>query len=125
MAAILVVEDEPTIREVVCDILKASHTCRAVRTAEEGLGLLTTDVFDVIVTDVKLPEMNGDEFLRLVRELSPATPVIVISGGYGYDEVTYEEEGAFGYLLKPFRAEELEEMVARAVEHRRSGRSGA
>ncbi len=47
--------------------------------------------------------------------MRPSLPVILISGGYGYDEVTYEEEGAFGYLLKPFRAEELEEMVERAL----------
>ena len=115
MATILVVEDEPTIREVVCDILKASHTCRAVRTAEEGLELLAAEAFDVAITNVKLPEMDGEEFMLRARELHPALPVILISGGYGYDELTYEEDGAFGYLLKPFRADELEELVARAV----------
>ena len=115
MATILVVEDEPTIREVVCDILKASHVCRAVRTAEEGLELLAASAFDVIITDVKLPEMNGDEFMLRAREMHPALPFIVISGGYGYDERRFLDAGAFGYLLKPFRAEELEKMVARAA----------
>lgn len=116
MAVILVVEDEPTIREVVCDILKASHTCLAARTAEEGLELLLSGTaFDVAVADVKLPGMDGREFLRRAGELRPRLPVILISGGYGYDEAAYVEEGAFGFLLKPFRAEELEEMVARAI----------
>ena len=115
MATILVVEDEPTIREVVCDILSASHTCRAVRTAEEGLALLPAVPFDVVVTDVKLPEMDGDEFMRRAREMNPALHFIVISGGYGYDESRFLDAGAFGYLLKPFRAEELEALVARAI----------
>jgi DNA-binding NtrC family response regulator len=115
MATILVVEDEPIIREVVCDILKASHACHAVRTAEEGLELLAQGAFDVAVCDVKLPGMDGREFLRRALGMSPSLRVIVISGGYGYDEVTYAEEGAFGYLLKPFRAEELEALAERAL----------
>ena len=115
MATILVVDDEPIIREMVCEILKASHECQAVRTAEEGLELLTAHAFDVLITDVKLPEMDGDEFMLRAHELHPALPVIVISGGYGYDENKFLDAGAFGYLLKPFRAEELEELVARAA----------
>ena len=115
MATILVVEDEPTIREVVCDVLGSSHSCHAVRTAEEGLELLAEAAFDVLVTDVKLPGMDGDEFLRRARELAPSLPVILISGGYGYDELTYEEEGAFGYLLKPFDIADLEAIVERAL----------
>ena len=115
MATILIVEDEPTIREVVCDILRASHNCHAVRTAEEGLALLAAIAFDVVVTNVKLPEMDGDEFMGRVHEMNPSLPVIVISGGYGYDENRFLDAGAFGYLLKPFRADELEDLVARAV----------
>jgi DNA-binding response OmpR family regulator len=118
MATILVVEDEPIIREVVCDILKASHFCRAVRTAEEGLELLAAFAFDVVVTDVKLPEMDGDEFMLRARERNPALPFIVVSGGYGYDERRFLDAGAFGYLLKPFRAEELESLVAAALDSR-------
>lgn len=117
MATILVVEDEPTIRELVCDILRSSHTCHAVRTAEEGLALLAESPFDVAVSDIKLPGIDGEEFLLRAREIAPSVPVILISGGYGYDELTYRDEGAFGYLLKPFRVGELEEIVARALRH--------
>ena len=119
MATILVVEDEPTIREMVCELVGANHYCLCFRTAEEALEALARAPADVIVTDVKLPGMDGVELMRRALELRPELPVILISGGYGYDEVTYEEEGAFGYLLKPFQAEELEELVARAL-----GRSG-
>ena len=115
MANILIVEDEPTIRDLICEILDANHTCHAVRTAEEGLALLAATAFDIAVADVKLPGMDGDEFLRAARRMFPALRVILISGGYGYDELAYEEDGAFGFLLKPFRAEDLEALVARAV----------
>lgn len=115
MAKVLVVEDEPTIRDVVCDILSSAHECRAVRTAEEGLELLSEADFDVAVADVKLPGMDGCEFMRRAHEMNPSLPVIVISGGYGYDENRFLDEGAFGYLLKPFRAGELEEMVESAA----------
>ena len=115
MATILVVEDERTLRKLVCDILAASHECQAVRTAEEGLELLADTDFDVVITDVKLPGMDGDEFMRRAHEMNPSLPVIVISGGYAYDDARFVEAGAFGYLLKPFRAKELEDLVARAA----------
>jgi len=115
MAKILVVEDEPTIRVAVCDILSASYECHAVRTAEEGLALLAEGPFDVIITDLKLPHMDGIEFMYAARAAAPTMPVILISGGYGYDRTFYREEGAFGYLLKPFRAADLEALVAQAV----------
>ena len=115
MATIIVIEDEPTVRSVLCEFVSADHECYCFRTAEEGLAMLAETAVDVAVADIKLPGMDGDEFLRRAHELRPSLPVILISGGYGYDEVTYEEEGAFGYLLKPFRAEEVEEMVTRAL----------
>lgn len=115
VATILVVEDEPTIRDVLCEIVGAGHECHCFRSAEEALARLSATPCDVVITDIKLPGMAGDEFMRRALELRPSLPVILISGGYGYDEVAYEEEGAFGYLLKPFRAEELEELVARAL----------
>ena len=115
MSTILVIEDEPTIREMICEFLGHSHSCHAVSSAEGGLALLGETAFDVAIVDVKLPGMGGDEFLRRALELRPTLPVILISGGYGYDEVTYEEDGAFGYLLKPFRAEDLESLVEQAV----------
>jgi len=118
MSTILIVEDEPTVRALMCDLLGADHECHAVRTAEEGLALLASTAFDVAITDVKLPGMDGGEFLRNAREMFPRLPVIVISGGYGYDENRFLDAGAFGYLLKPFRAEELESLVAAALDSR-------
>jgi DNA-binding NtrC family response regulator len=110
---ILIVEDEPTVRGLLCELL-SPHECRPVRSAEEGLALLSRTPFDLVITDVRLPGMGGEEFLREARELAPGMPVIVITGADG-DEAKFIEAGAFGYLLKPFRFEEVDELVGRAL----------
>jgi DNA-binding NtrC family response regulator len=115
MPRILVVEDEPVVRGLLCEILAESYECVAVSSAEEGLTLLSESDFDLAITDVKLPGASGAEFLAAAHERAPDLPVIVISGGYGGDASAFIEAGAFGYLLKPFRFEEVEELVGRAI----------
>lgn len=114
MSRVLIVEDEPVVRAMLCDILGDSYECIAVSSAEEGLSQLSQKSFDVAITDLKLPGMDGEEFLLRAHELSPRLPVIVITGADS-DEEKFLNEGAFGYLLKPFRFEEVEELVGRAV----------
>jgi DNA-binding response OmpR family regulator len=116
VSRILIVEDEPTVRSLLCEALGQAHECLAVRSAEEGLALLAEKPFDLAITDVKLPGMNGEEFLLAAHERAPALPVIVISGGYGGDESKFLDAGAVAYLLKPFRFDEVEAQVARALE---------
>jgi DNA-binding response OmpR family regulator len=113
LPTILIVEDEPTVRGMLCELLCA-HECTPVGAAEEGLALLAETPFDLVITDVRLPGMSGEEFLRTVRRLAPHVPVIVVTGTDG-DETKFIEAGAFGYLLKPFLFEEVEEMVGRAL----------
>lgn len=113
MARILVVEDEPTVRSLLCDLL-SSHDCTPVKSAEEGLALLAGTAFDLTITDVRLPGMGGEDFLREARRIAPDMPIIVVTGADG-DETKFMEAGAFGYLLKPFLFDEVEEMVARAL----------
>jgi DNA-binding NtrC family response regulator len=111
---VLIVEDEPVVRAALCEILANSYECSAVGTAEEGLRLLSESGFDAAITDVRLPGMSGEEFLLRAHELAPRLPVIVVTGADS-DESKFLDEGAFGYLLKPFRFEEVEELVGRAV----------
>lgn len=113
MPTILVVEDEPTVRNLLCELL-SPRVCHPARSAEEGLALLSGVHFDLVITDVRLPGMGGEEFLRAAHKLYPHLPVIVITGADG-DEAKFIEAGAFGYLLKPFIFEEVEEMVGRAL----------
>lgn len=113
----LIVEDFDVVRETLCDLLAHSYGCRAVRTAEEGLDLLGREPIDVVITDVKLPGMGGAEFLAEARRRQPGLPVIVVTGGVeGMAERDFMELGAFGYLLKPFSAGEVERLVGRALE---------
>ncbi len=114
MPRVLIVEDEPTVRAVLCEILAESYECVAVRSAEEGLKLLSGTSFDAAITDVKLPGVSGEEFLLRAHELDPHLPVIVVTGADS-GEAKFMDEGAFGYVLKPFRFEEVEELVASAV----------
>lgn len=117
MPKILIVEDEPTVRSLLCELLSA-HDCTPAKSAEEGLALLGETTFDLAITDVKLPGMGGEEFLHNARLLAPDMPVIVVTGADG-DETKFIEAGASGYLLKPFLFEEVEELVARALTGRR------
>lgn len=85
-----------------------------MKSAEEGLALLSKSPFDLAITDVRLPGMSGEGFLRAARGLAPGMPVIVITGA-DVDEAKFIEAGAFGYLLKPFIFEEVEDVVKRAL----------
>ncbi len=111
---VLIVEDEPVVCAVLCEILADSYECVAINTAEEGLSKLSRESFDVAITDVRLPGMSGEEFLLRAHESDPRLPVIVVTGADS-DEAKFMEEGAFGYLLKPFRFEEVEGLVGRAL----------
>ncbi|HYY95884.1 MAG TPA: response regulator [Pyrinomonadaceae bacterium] len=114
MPRVLIVEDEPVVRAVLCEILAASYECVAVGSAEGGLKLLSETAFDAAITDVKLPGLSGEEFLLRAHELNPSLPVVVVTGADS-DEAKFLDEGAFGYLLKPFRFEEVEELVRRPL----------
>jgi CheY-like chemotaxis protein len=113
MPRILIVEDEPTVRDLLCTILNSSYECVAVRSAEE-LALLSESDFDAAVTDVNLPGMGGEEFLKAAVGLRPGLPVIVMTGADA-DEAKFIEAGAAGYLLKPFRIEELAALLEQAA----------
>ena len=120
MPTVLIVEDEPTMREVLCQHLGRSYSCHAVWSAEQGLALLRAGAgVRVAVTDVRLPGMSGEEFLRAARAARPGLPVIVVTGR-DTDEAKFMEAGAFGYLLKPFRLEELDALIERALGARKA-----
>jgi two-component system response regulator PilR (NtrC family) len=118
MAAILVVDDDSTIRDTLYDLLSEDHLCHVAETAERALGWLATEVYDVVLTDISMPGLSGVELLSHVRQIQPLTPVIIISGiqdqGHAKGMTTL---GAFDYLLKPFKLEDVEQSVARAIEH--------
>jgi two-component system nitrogen regulation response regulator NtrX len=103
MTRILVVDDEQAIRQTLKEIL--SFEGYAVDTAEngkDGLALLTDNLYDVVLSDIKMPGMDGMEFLAKVNEIAPDIPVIMISG-HGSIEVAVESvrKGAYDFITKP------------------------
>lgn len=101
---ILVVEDEEAKRITMGDDLReAGYFVRQAACAEDGLEMLSEQPADIIITDLKMPGMNGMDFLRRVKSLHPSTFIVVITG-YGTVETAVEalREGAYDYLTKPF-----------------------
>lgn len=116
MAAILVVDDDDVIRDTLCELLSAEHSCQTADTAEQALAQLEAQRFDVVLTDISMPGLNGMELLNRVVEMYPGTPVIIISGLSDQEQAqSLMSNGAFDYLLKPFRLEVVEDSVNRAL----------
>jgi DNA-binding NtrC family response regulator len=82
------------------------------------LKLVRSNAFDIILIDLILPGMNGSEVLRRVKNISPALPVIIMSG-YWPDEISPGEttKNADGFLLKPFTSDELRSLINSITEH--------
>ena len=121
MADILVVDDDDVIRDTLCELLTADYSCQTADTAEEALAKLEAQAFDVVLTDISMPGLNGEELLNKVVELYPGTPVIIMSGHSDQEQAqSLMSRGAFDYLLKPFRLEVVEESVKRAIERDRT-----
>jgi two-component system response regulator AtoC len=117
-ARILVVDDEPELIETLRDILVFKGF--DVETAENGaqaIGLLRgTHHFDLMITDLRMPEMDGSELLKAVREMKRGLPIIILTGHATVENgVDSLEQGACDYLLKPFNLDQLMSAVIRSV----------
>lgn len=119
-AGILIVDDQPSIRMLLSELFRAEGA--DVYLAEHGyaaLEHLKNNDFDCVLLDLKLPEMDGIEVLRAIREKSQAVPVILISA---YAEPAKMEEavrlGVTKFLTKPFDINELKEDVLRELHQR-------
>src|SRR5919107_196710 len=119
-ARLLVADDDAAVRSVLSEFLSAEHECESVGSAEEALGLLESGGFQLVLSDLAMPGMSGLELTARVRELSPDTLVIVVSGSLEIESaVEALRAGAFDYLVKPFDLEHLQLAVRRALEHQR------
>ena len=116
---ILIVDDEETLTfSLYQSFIKAPVECE-VLTAESGmeaLKLLQDGQFDVVITDIAMPGLDGLELLKIIKSQSPATKVIVITA-YGSDERREEalSRGAEKYIEKPFDLHEIRELVFKMI----------
>jgi DNA-binding NtrC family response regulator len=121
MAAILIVDDDEAVRDVLYDLFSDEHLCHAAATAEQALAYLGEQTYDAVLTDISMPGLSGLELLGHLRREQPNTPVIVVSGiGDREHAEGLTRLGAFDFILKPFALEAVEESVSRALEQSRT-----
>ena len=119
MAVLLIVDDDETIRDALYDLFESEHRCHLAETAEQALAWLETETYDVALTDISMPGLSGVELLGVLRQLQADMPVIIISGLSDQEHARgLIKMGAFDYLVKPFRLDEVEASVERALLHR-------
>ncbi len=121
MRKILVAEDERNLREGIAEAFReAGHDVAEAQDGEEALEAIQGQIFDLVITDYKMPGIDGLELIRQVRMVNDQTAVIMMTA-YGTVEgaVQAMRLGAFDYIQKPFNLEELELKAERALEHRR------
>ncbi|MBI5855675.1 MAG: sigma-54-dependent Fis family transcriptional regulator [Nitrospirae bacterium] len=114
---VLIIDDEPLMRLSMTDALRAvGHEVSAASTGQEAAEFLAAASFDIVVSDLRLPGMSGLDLLRLGKERSPLTEVIMITA-HGSVETAVQamKLGAYDYLLKPFAMDELLMTIDRAT----------
>ena len=120
-AHLLVVDDDPQTLEVLAELLRRDG--RQVATAPSGtaaIDLARETPFDVVLTDLRLPDLDGLEVLRAVHAASPDTAVIVLTA-FGTMDTAIEaiQAGAYDYLSKPFKLQAVRLIIQRALERKR------
>lgn len=116
---ILIVDDEKLVRDFLLETLKRKeYDVTSVESAQKAFNALKEKHFDLVITDMKMPDHSGIDVLKKVKELSPMT-IVVIMTAYGSVENAVEAMrlGAFNYLIKPFTPDTIEAVLEKAREH--------
>jgi len=118
---ILVVDDEPLMRDFLVETLKRKkYLVEAVGNGSQAMEKVKTEYYDLVVTDIRMPEVSGMEVLEEVKKINPETEVIMITAfGTIENAVGAMKLGAYDYITKPFSADEIEILVDRAMERQR------
>ncbi len=115
---ILIVDDEAEITEILADLLSGDYDCSRAGSAEDALTRLRDDEFQLVISDITMPGMSGLDMIPHVKEQSPDTVVVMISGMQTVESaISALRVGAFDYLMKPFDLRQVEAVVKRALEH--------
>jgi two-component system response regulator AtoC len=123
--SVLIVDDEPELRKTVISILQNSlpEINFKIEESENGLNALSRvqeQSFDLILMDVRMPEMNGLEALQLIKEKEPRTFVVIMTAHSNLqDAITAIKHGAYDYIEKPVNAIRLVEIVKKSMEAER------
>jgi two-component system response regulator PilR (NtrC family) len=118
---VLVVDDEQSMRDVLSIMLKrAGYGVTTASDGEEAVGHIHKEIFDLVITDLRMPKMGGLDVLKTVKACSPETVVLVITA-FASSESAVEamKHGAYDYLTKPFQVDEVQLIIRNALERRR------
>jgi len=118
MPTVLIVEDEPKmLRLLELNLSDGGYTTRSAASAEAALSLLRQESVDLVLTDLRLPGMDGLEFLQAAKRVNAALPVVVMTA-YGTVETAVEamKAGASDYVLKPFSLEEIKLIIRKELD---------
>jgi DNA-binding NtrC family response regulator len=120
-ARVLIVDDEPDMLSNCRRILeRAGHQCLGAEDGARGLEILEAQHPDLLITDLKMPGIDGMELMRRARAFDSELPVIVVTGFATIESaVAAVKEGAFDFLPKTFSVDQLQVAVERALRHRR------
>jgi diguanylate cyclase (GGDEF)-like protein len=118
---ILVVDDERAVRDVLQErINNFGYDCKTANNGLEASQKIQGNQFDVIITDIKMPEMEGIELLRKIIKEHPGIDLLVMTGyGAEYTFTQVIEEGATDFIIKPFKSDELKAKLHRIMRERR------
>ena len=121
MSRILVVDDEESMRQLLEIALgKDGHRITVAESGKKAIELVDQSAFDLVISDIKMFHMSGVEVLRYVKQTDPSIPVIMITA-FASAETAVEalRLGAYDYLTKPFKIDELKANIKNALEKRR------
>ncbi len=120
LPAILIIDDEEQIRQLLTDLLSAEYECVQACSAEEALAVLATRTFDLVLGDINMSGITGLELVLRIHQSTPDTVVMMISGQQTIDfAIEAMRAGAFDYITKPMDLRQVQAGVARALSHRK------
>jgi len=117
---ILILDDEPIVGDRLKPVLeKCGYTVETLTDSQEAIDRLAHKRYDLLITDLKMSGPSGLDVLRFVKEQSPGTGVIVITGYATADQATESLKcGAIDFIAKPFRISQLADLVSRTLAKR-------
>ena len=118
---VLVVDDHRQARESIADVLRrCGHRVQCCSSAAEALQMIEQECYDCVVTDLKMPGMNGLEFIVQLEQRRYGAQVVMVTAHASVGSaVEAMRHGAFDYIEKPFDADQLERLVGQAIRHQR------
>ncbi|MFH1665320.1 MAG: response regulator [Candidatus Omnitrophota bacterium] len=111
--SILVVDDNKDFADVFCDILRANnYKAESCYSGAQAIELVTANIFDILFLDIRMPDMDGVQALKKIKEIRPKTMVIMMTG-YSVDEMVHRalEEKASDIIYKPFEIDKVLSLI--------------